>query len=124
MLDKELKILRETPGLITAYLDAMSALQRTGIISFLRAWGRVSYGRKSTVEEVALEGARAAGFQECLDLLFNFEEKFLRPTPTMNAVPVDYGGLTQAVRKGDLTKEEADAIRARSADTYTKSHKH
>lgn len=111
MLKKELEILRAREDTLTQYNIAVDALYRSGVLNFLRAVGRVNRDKADTVEKIALDGAYAAGFQDCLDMIVNFREEFLTPKSTAIQVPADYGGLQAAVERGDLTKEESDVIR-------------
>jgi len=48
-----------------------------------------------------------------LDQLLNFKEMFLDTAISYNLPVMDFGGLDEAVKKGDLTESEADAIRAK-----------
>jgi len=108
---KELALLKDSALTVPLYLEGMSSLYRSGVFSFLRAYGRVILSPKDTQESVALNGAYAAGFQDALDLLFNFKEQLLdsaRDAPTLTP---DFGGSNSAVTRGDLTKEEAYGLK-------------
>lgn len=111
MLKKELEILRAREDTLTQYNIAVDALYRSGVLNFLRALGRVTKDKADTVDKLALDGAYAAGFQDCLDMIVNFREEFLTPKTADVRVPADYGGLKAAVERGDLSTEEAEYVR-------------
>lgn len=111
MFEKEIALLVNNEETLPLYLEGMSALHRSGVFAFIRSFGRVYRTPKASIDEMALDGAYAAGFQDALDLLFNFKEKVLDPKPTLSGLRPDYGGLNLALKRGDLTEEEAHGIR-------------
>ena len=111
MSEKELNLLKQKPNLITDYNSGIEALYRSGVFTFLRSIGRVYRTSKDTVEVSALDGAYAAGFQDCLDVLLNFREKFIDPKPISPSMTPDYGGARLAYERGDITLEEYNGIR-------------
>jgi hypothetical protein len=112
MLKKELEILRARDETLTQYNIAVDALYRSGVLNFLRAFGRVTRTGSDTMEKTALDGAYTAGFQDALDMIVNFREEFLTPASSKARVPADYGGLAGALERGDLTPGEVDVIRS------------
>lgn len=108
---KDLEILRNDPNFVRNYTTGMSHLYTSGVIGVLRQMGGVSMDHSSTMEQLALRGARSNGFQECLDLLMNFYELFIAVKPENGQARMDFGSVRYALDKGYITEEEADAIR-------------
>jgi hypothetical protein len=105
----------ENPAFLSQYTQGMSMLYASGVFEALRENGRigpVSPESPNYVEYQAAVANWSIGFNTALDQLLNFRELFLEvPEAGINPA-MDFGGLDLAVEKGDLTKEEADAIRA------------
>lgn len=118
MKAKVLESIRQNERALPLYLSALQNLVDSGIFNFVRLLGVVNSTPKATAEEMALEGARSYGFNQCLDVLFNFKEWFLDANPDVERPEATYGSLELAVESGYLTKEEADAIRTGSTDEY------
>lgn len=110
MLETELDILRKNPETISSYSSGMSLLFRSGVFQYLRAMGRVLLSPKDTQESIALNGAYAAGWQDCLDILLNFKEQVYDKRAIPKNIRVDYGGFRAALQRGDLTEEDRNAI--------------
>lgn len=97
------------------YLQAMSTLNQSGVLDFLKEHGSVKAIHPSSVNYVDAQAAaanQAIGYNECLSDLIYFKERFL----TQNSDPtagrkMDFGGIDRLVESNDLTKEEADALR-------------
>lgn len=120
MIDILLKRLVASQSTPDSALAIANQLITSGIGEFVRAKGnQILTKQTSTVEEAALLGARAAGWQECLDLILNFNELVIRPTVVQEYVPrADFGSLEKSLAIGDLTKEEVDAIRRDTKPIY------
>src|SRR6185369_10641653 len=108
---KELERIKGNPNVVNAYRTGMNALFQAGIIDVLRVLGRPRILTK-TPELMALEGARSSGWNDCIDALLYFEENYLESVETgITPVKMDFGSIDTALKSGDLTEEEADAIR-------------
>lgn len=107
MFDKELSTIKNNPEAVKLYQTGMSNLYQAGVLTFLRTFGRVFRSPKANMEEAALDGAYAAGFQDAIDTLMNFKEYFLDPKPNVSTLRRDYGGANVALARGDLTENEA-----------------
>lgn len=122
-MSKLLEVLKENPGSIAIYEDGMSLLFKSGVISYLYERAMPQIIREGTdVQVMATQAARSAGYSEALADLINFVEKFINVSDN-SKIPVraDFGALTASVKKGDLTKEEADAIiRGNTYNTQTR----
>lgn len=113
MIDIELQSVKANPQALALYLEGMSALYRSRILEVVRAVGRprmVKLGESQAV--MAAQAAWSAGFNEALDVLLNFKELFLDIKEAPEALRMDFGGVDYAVKRGDITTEEADAIRS------------
>lgn len=115
---KELDRIKGNPNAVSAYRTGMSALFQGGIIDVLRVLGRPR-PHKGGVEAMALEGARSSGWNDCLEALLYFEELYLESVEA-GGIPVkmEFGSIESALKSGDLTEGEADAIRGDKAYRY------
>lgn len=114
-LEKELSRLKESEGFLTVFYRGMGELLASGVFNFLKEKGRV----RPVTTDLALEAARSMGYNECLDDLFLFKELYLADAPKAQDVARrDFGALNIAESKGDLTKEETDAIRSGNTIQY------
>ena len=98
------------------YLQGVSLIYQSGVIEALRENGRVSMASPELPNYIDYQAQIAAwsnGFNMALDQLLNFKEMFLDTAISYNLPVMDFGGLDEAVKKGDLTETEADAIRAK-----------
>lgn len=98
----------------------MSALYNSRVLEALRERGRVVNLGGRAVHEVALEAARSAGYNEALDDLVYFKERFIDTAIVLDQVPMDFSALANLVKSGVLTQEEADAIRQGKQPNYDK----
>jgi hypothetical protein len=108
-----------------AALSIRKHLYESGILEYVRTLGmQILVKQTSNVDEAALLGARAAGWQECLDVLTNFTELVIQPTLKIRETPrADFGSLQRSLESGDLTKEEVDAIRFNTQPAYKSNTK-
>jgi hypothetical protein len=108
------------PSTADAAVTIRTSLYDSGIFEYLRVLGmQILVKQTSNVDEAALLGARAAGWQECLDVLINFSELVIQPTMNITEAPrADFGSLNRSLETGDLTQEEVDAIRFNKRPDY------
>lgn len=112
MIEKELAVLRANPQFVSLYLEGMSALFRSGVFGALRLIGRpIILEKGKDVQCMATQAAWSSGFNDAIDVLMNFKEQFIDVEKRAEEPRMDFGGLDYALQRGDITKEEADAIR-------------
>lgn len=110
---EKLENLKASGSLLGMYNDAMIKLRDSGVIDVLRERGRVlpiSVASPNYVDVQAAAANQSIGYNQCLDDLYFFRETFLTPEVQQKA-RADFGALERAVTRGDMTKEEADALR-------------
>ena len=110
---ERLENLKSSGTLLGMYNDAMIKLRDSGVLEILKERGRVMPISSATPNYVDVQAASAnqsIGYNQALDDLYYFRETFLEPKNETQA-RFDFGALDRAVAKGDMTKEEADAIR-------------
>jgi hypothetical protein len=113
MIEKELAVLRANPQFVSLYLEGMSALFRSGVFGALRLIGRpIILEKGKDVHCMATQAAWSSGFNDAIDMLMNFKEKFIDVENKAEEPRMDFGGLDYALQRGDISKEEADAIRS------------
>lgn len=124
MLDKALDAILENKDFLPQHLYIVEGLQRSGLLAYLRVAG-LSYLNLpyKDATESALNAARAQGWQACLDTIITFKEQVYGPEldPVKNK-PIprpDFGAINKAVERGDLTEEEANAIRNNTKPDYS-----
>ena len=114
MTSKSLKAIKENSAFAALYTEGMSALYRSGIFEFLRENGRIppiSPETPNYTEYTAALANWSVGYNTALDLLLNFRD-LLEDTVDVNKAQADFGATDRALNNGDLTEEEADAIRS------------
>jgi hypothetical protein len=122
MIEEDLQKIVDNKFFLTQHAEVVMFLEDSKFLSYLRAKGLEFLIASTDINNAALNGQRAAGWQACLDLIVDFKEKILRPILETKATPrADFGSLDRAVESGDITKEEADAIRNNRTPTYTDS---
>lgn len=65
----------------------------------------------------AASAANASGYNAALDDLVLFQERYLTQQVT-GKLEMNYGSVETALQLGDITKEEADAIRSGESVNY------
>lgn len=120
MKAKLLSRIKTNPFALAQYLQGMDGLVKSEIFDFVRLLGVPSFPPKATIEEVALAGAQSKGFNDCLDVLFNFKEMFLDDNQGGERPDMTFGSLELAVASGNLTPEEAAALKEGSVEEYSK----
>ena len=107
MLDKEVKRVAENNGAISLYRQAVGLLEQAQVIHLLRCLGRPVRNSEKGTDYMAQEGAHAAGWQDCLDMLMNLEELLLGRFKPGTALPeATYGALSELLNRGDINDEE------------------
>lgn len=112
------KRITEQGSFTGALLAGLSSLWQSGVFDILRDIGRTPPIPPESPNYTQLQATMYAwslGYNQALDDLYYFKEKFL-DTSTKQSVSPDYGGLAEALRKGDLTQEEIDGLRS---NTYS-----
>lgn len=118
MIEKLLDLMRKNDTFNAEYSQALSALWRLHILEFLRERGRprvISLGKD--VQIMATQASYSSGYNDCLDDLTGFLEKFLAEPLNSKKLTPDYGGLDLAVERGDLDQKEAYELKANSNST-------
>jgi hypothetical protein len=115
--DKVLKRIKENQNTLPKYLNAMSELTTSGIFEYIRSLGRVKYLKADSPETIAVQAGWSKGFNDALDILFNFQELYLDKQEENNAPPLDFGAIDIMLEQDLITKEEADAYRNGTDDT-------
>lgn len=110
-MNKDLEYLKQDPQFIRNYTIGMKHLQQSGIFPVLRQLGMVDYPPSATPDQVALIGARSAGFQDCITVLFEFLERHITEKPDGSKIRMDFGSLDFAVKNGFISENEANGIR-------------
>jgi hypothetical protein len=119
MASNTLLRIRENGGFLAQYTQGMSALWGSGIFEFLAEKAKPIFLKGEANPHIAaLECARSSGYFECLEDLLHFRDLYLDIPKPLEHVPMDFGAIDAAERKGDLLKEEADAIRSGKPVSY------
>ena len=103
-----LKNVLQNEAFLTLYIEGMSKLSQSGIFSFLRELGRVRHIPSQSLNymnEQAIAAAESRGFQEALDSLYFFREKFI-DKPAKVTIEPTFGGTEAALQAGNLTMED------------------
>jgi hypothetical protein len=123
MLDKTLEVIIKNPQFLSQHLTIVENLTYSGLLDYLRTAGlaRLRLPYKDAVE-MSLNAARVQGWQECLDTIITFRDQIYKPEiedKPSQTPRSDFGSLDKAVDRGDLTREEADAIRLNTKPDYS-----
>lgn len=108
------QIFKDRPDIFDSFLRALSTLHSTGVIEMLRERGQVRPTAENSPNYQAAQAAKAnwsLGFNRAIDELIYFRDLFLSDNTTNTQPPPEFGSLERAVEVGDLTEEEANAIR-------------
>lgn len=112
--ERELARFRANASAVTAYKEGIHLLRSSGLIDLLRIFARpytVDGGANPYM--AAHNGAKMEGYQQCLDDLIYFEEKYLQEKLSSKLPIADFGGLASAVAQKKITLEEAKKIRSK-----------
>jgi len=116
-----LKRLKENEAFLSLYSQGMSLLYQSGVFDFLRDNGRVVQVSPELPNYVDYQAGIAnwsAGYQAAIDHILYFKELFLEPLK--REIPeMTFGSYENALNKGDLTEEEADAIKRGATVDYS-----
>ena len=110
-----LQKIRDNGEFLSLFTQGMSLLYQSGVFEFLRENGRIFPVSPEVPNYVDYQAAIAnwsVGYNTALDHLLRFRETFLEAKVDASDMQADFGALERAVENGDLTKEEADAIRS------------
>jgi len=91
------------------------ALRSSRLYEILREIGRAKDIHPSTpnyLEVQSMQTAWSVGYNQCLDDIMLFRQKYLEADLEKTPPTMSFGGLDVALYKDDLTKEEANAIRS------------
>jgi hypothetical protein len=114
-LAKELNALVGDKGRQTALDNALLWLDRAGVVQILRILGRVRDiqpdSSPNCIVASAMHAQKSAGYNGALDDLVYFRERYLKVAAAQDAVRPQFSALESLVQAGDITLEEAHAIR-------------
>lgn len=114
MREKLLEALKKDTSTASNALVLQDTLRKSKIYEFLREVARAKDIHPATpnyLEVQAMQTAWSAGYNDCLDHIMMFREKFLEANLEKDPPRMSFGGLDLALFKEDLTTEEYDAIR-------------
>lgn len=121
MIPKSLERLRQNGSIVPIVDTAVGTLIQSGVMTFLREKAApVILDGGESINKAAILAAMSAGYNSCLDDLLNFKERFIVERAVITSSAPDYGATETIIERGDLTKEEADAIRASKQFDHTK----
>lgn len=115
------EVLKHPDVFLPVLLQIKNAIEQGGLEPFLRARGRAKvHLGPDAIHNSALSNAWSAGWNDMLDTLLYFSDIYISEMNKPEGPPrLDFGGLSNAVTKKYLTKEEEDAIRAGKQPQYT-----
>jgi hypothetical protein len=103
-------------GMLSEFLSSITYLENIGLFDLLRLKGNPSIAKDANA--MAMEGARAAGYAECLNDITYFKELYLETLSGGARPDMDFGVLEALVSNNEITKEEADAIKRGESPDY------
>lgn len=106
--------LKKSQSTASYVVRAQEALIDSGILELLREIGRARAIRPETpnyLEVQAMQTAWSSGYNQCLDDIMLFRQRFLEAETEKDHPIMGFGGIDFALEKDDLTKEEAKALR-------------
>ncbi len=122
-MQKDLKRIVANQNFTAQHVEVLSFFYSTGLLDYLRNVGMQPLrGMIPNTEIAALNGQRAAGFQECLDLIENFVDLVLVPLQSKEGIlpQPTFGSLSRAANSGDIDLEEQEALRNGQQPDYSK----
>lgn len=96
------------------YLEGLDLLVRSGLFRILRELGQVESVPPSTPNYEAYQNALAhfsVGFNNALDFVQYFKKKLDAEAPKYKPI-ADFGGISKAVKDGNISEDEANELRA------------
>lgn len=106
--------IRKNSEFLKLFTQAVSYFYRSGVLEFLREQAKtqpVDPNSPNYLVALAAQAEYSRGYTQALDDLLNFRERFL-DAPVITKTEPDYGAYQDAIKQGDLTKEEAHELRA------------
>lgn len=117
-LKAEYDRLVNNPEFVTQYETLRSILLRSGFINFLRVFNRpFSTDGGTDVQRAAAQAHFCAGYNQALDDIMYFKELHMAEVVSGKEVPINFGAIGIALAKGDITKEDLDGNKLRTAKT-------
>lgn len=110
---KTLEIIKGNTAAVVMQQKAVDILEEIGFLDFLRERAQpiiINLGKD--VHTNAAQGMRSAGYFDCINDLIYFKDRYLQEDPAskLDKLNPDYGAADDSIKKGYLTKEEADGI--------------
>lgn len=121
-ISKILNNIRNNEALVSLYQTGMTKVFDSTVLNFLREKSAVRIGLTNDLNLSAFEAHRSAGYNECLDDLMYFVDRYIRPMETADktAPPMNFGARSRALERGDITEEERNALREHRPPNYPK----
>lgn len=119
MIDRIIKYLIGSEDFAAHYSKGVDSLRRSGILEALRNFGRVKEvdPRSINYPSQAIDTAAfSRGYNQALDDLILFRERYLDPKVEPSQLTADFGGFENAIKKGLLTETEANGLRGNTTD--------
>lgn len=118
--DVELTRFKNSLDAKNLYLQGIDLLTRSGILGLLRQFARpFSPDRGANPYTSAYLAAHAEGYNQCLDDLMYFDQKYLTEKMKAKEVKADFGGLALAIAKGDLTEKDLEHGKSRKRESQS-----
>ena len=120
--ERLLKELQTNSHRLLQYSQGLELIKQSGVLELLKLLYRpkVILHGVSQQESMAISGSYSAGAMDVLSVLENFRELYLETISPHSQPAVSFNSVEFAVSRGNLTKEEADAIRNGRKPDYTK----
>ena len=120
--ERLLKELQTNSHRLLQYSQGLELMRQSGVLELMKLLYRpkVILHGNSQQESMAISGAYSAGAIDVLGVLENFRELYLETISPHSQPAVSFNSVEFAVSRGNLTKEEADAIRNGRKPDYTK----
>lgn len=119
MIDRIIKYLIGSEDFSAHYSKGVDSIRRSGILEALRTIARVQAIDPKSINypSQAIDAAAfSRGYNQALDDLLLFREKFLDPKIEPKQLTADFGGFENAIKKGLLTETEANGLRGNTTD--------
>lgn len=112
-LQKIIDFLQSNPGDLHFFEDALEKLSHSRIVEFLKEKGKPTIvGIEDLPQSLATEAAWSAGYQECLDDILNFRDKYLVVnTEKRPSRDPSYGALELALERKFIRQDEVEKFR-------------
>ena len=117
-----LEEIRENGGAVSAFANGLESLQSSKVLDLIKILFRPQTVIQADDPQAAMSisGAYAAGASDAIETLIHFKELYLQAIVAPREPRMDFSSLDTNVRNGNLTKEEADAIRSGTKPDYSK----